>query len=345
MEEFAEDICGILKDAVKAVGIRGNRAKGRLAPWWTKECKAACLAYRAAVVDDERITSAKAYRATVASAKREYWKIQVESMKSSFEIFKLVRWAHPRQAMIPPPILHEGNFVSDQAERAKTLRDCLLSRHSATDDLDPCLLPGKNEIPWTDEIAETEVRPCTIGSGNTCPGSDGISVELLTVCWESISTSVTKLFRACLRLGHYPSCFKLAEVLFLSKTGLDPSSVKIWRPIALLCCLGKGLERLISKRMSHLAIVFNVVGKQQFGALPKRSATDLVSCVVHDTEEARTQGWASTFVTMDVQGAFVRFYTTGYSGVCRNKVGQTLSFAGRLLFLKIEAYKSDIQAG
>ena len=95
------------------------------------------------MADDERIASAKAYRATVASAKREYWKIQVESMKSSSEIFKLVRWAHPRHAKIPPPILHEGQFVSDQAERAKTPRDCLLLRHSATDDLDPCLLQEK----------------------------------------------------------------------------------------------------------------------------------------------------------------------------------------------------------
>ena len=47
-----------------------------------------------------------------------------------------------------------------------------------------------------------------------------------------------------------------------------------------------------------------MVGAQQFGALPKRSANDLVSCVVHDIEEARSQGWASTFVTLGVQGAF-----------------------------------------
>lgn len=56
--------------------------------------------------------------------------------------------------------------------------------------------------------------------------------------------------------------------------------------------------------MSQLAITFDITGRQQFGALPKRSATDLVSCVVHDIEEAKTQGWASTLVTLDVEGAF-----------------------------------------
>ncbi|KAI0993628.1 hypothetical protein K3495_g14556, partial [Podosphaera aphanis] len=153
-------------------------------------------------------------------------------------------------------------------------------------------------------ITELEVRTCTIGSGNTSPGADEISVDLLTACWESIERHVTQLFRACLRLGHHPSCFKLAEVVFLPKPGRDPSSIKGWRPISLLPCLSKGLERVIAKRMSYLAIIWKVVGEQQFGALPKRSATDLVSCVVHDIEEARTQGWASTFVTLDVQGAF-----------------------------------------
>lgn len=92
--------------------------------------------------------------------------------------------------------------------------------------------------------------------------------------------------------------------MFLPKNGRDPSSVKGWRPIALLSCLGKGLERLLAKRMSHLAVTWDIVGRQQFGALPKRSAIDLVSCVVHDIEEAKSQGWATTLVTLDVQGAF-----------------------------------------
>ncbi|POS88366.1 hypothetical protein EPUL_000107 [Erysiphe pulchra] len=94
------------------------------------------------------------------------------------------------------------------------------------------------------------------------------------------------------------------EVLFLQKPGRDPSTVKAWRPIALLSCLGKELERAIAKRMSHLAIVYDIVGTQQFGALSKRSATELISCVVHDIEEARSQAWASAIVTLDVQGTF-----------------------------------------
>lgn len=60
------------------------------------------------------------------------------------------------------------------------------------------------------------------------------------------------------------------------------------------------MERVIAKRMPTLAITAGVVAHQQFGALPKRSVSDLVSCVVHDIEEARTQKWTLTLVTLDV---------------------------------------------
>ncbi|KAI0993264.1 hypothetical protein K3495_g14920, partial [Podosphaera aphanis] len=303
-EKFAEDINWALENALKAVGKRVNKKSGRGAPWWTSECKSAHLDYRHVTDEHERNEQARIFRTTVATAKREHWKRTVEEMKSSRDVFKLMRWATPRNTSITPPLRYEGRLVSDHAERAQILRDCLLARFSASDDLHPCTLTGEERIPWLQEISEHEVRACTIGSGNTSPGADGISVELLAACWSNIEPHVTRLFRACIRLGYHPACFKLAEVLFLPKPRRDPSSVKGWRPISLLSCLGKGLERLLAKRMSHLAITWNIVGQQQFGALPKRSATDLVSCVVHDIEEAKTQGWASTFVTLDVRGAF-----------------------------------------
>ena len=177
----------------------------------------------------------------------------------------------------------------------------MLARYEASDDLSFCLLPGDGRILWKEQLDDLEVRNCTIGSKNTCPGADGVSVKLLATCWESIGPCITHLFRACLRMGYHPNCFKLAEVIFIPKPGRDPTNIKGWRPIALLSCIGKGLERLIAKRMSHIAIISDILGQQQFGALPKRSTTDLVSCVVHDIEEARTQGWASTFITLDVQ--------------------------------------------
>ena len=56
--------------------------------------------------------------------------------------------------------------------------------------------------------------------------------------------------------------------------------------------------------MAWLAITLQITGKQQFGALPLRSAIDLTTCLTHDVEAALASGSKASFLTMDVKGAF-----------------------------------------
>ncbi|KAI0994155.1 hypothetical protein K3495_g14026 [Podosphaera aphanis] len=90
IEQFAQDLCRALVDALKAVGKASNGRSGRSAPWWTPECKAARLRYRTASTEPDRNQYAKAYRDTIAEAKKEYWKSQVEEIKSPSDIYRLM---------------------------------------------------------------------------------------------------------------------------------------------------------------------------------------------------------------------------------------------------------------
>ncbi|RAL67475.1 hypothetical protein DID88_008230 [Monilinia fructigena] len=129
--------------------------------------------------------------------------------------------------------------------------------------------------------------------------------DLYKACWQHIRAFYRDFFQKCLELSHFPSEWKLAEVVMLPKIGKkDRSSVRSWRPIALLSCIGKGLERLVARRISWAAIHYGVISPQHGGALPKRSAVDLVASFVYDVESAFAQGKEVTLVTLDVQGAF-----------------------------------------
>ncbi|KAF5255354.1 hypothetical protein FOXYS1_14244 [Fusarium oxysporum] len=150
-----------------------------------------------------------------------------------------------------------------------------------------------------------EVQYATLSTGNTSPGSDNITVKLLEAVWHIIGTHVRRLFERCLTIGHHPKPFKEAEVVMIAKPGRrDFTEPRAWRPISLLSCLGKGLERLIARRLAWAAVHYSVLDPQQAGALPKRSATDLVTALIHDIEEAFARKKVATLVTMDVQGAF-----------------------------------------
>lgn len=163
----------------------------------------------------------------------------MERIESPKEIFKLTTWATLRQPNPAPSIIHEERLISNQAERACILRDCLLARYSASYDIPPGTTTDDGSIQWTEELNETVVGHCILGKQNAYPRVYGISMELFSACWESIGKYLTHLFRACIKLVYHPSNFILAEVVLLPNPGRNPSSVKDWRPTSLLLCLGR----------------------------------------------------------------------------------------------------------
>ena len=80
----------------------------------------------------------------------------------------------------------------------------------------------------------------------------------------------------------------------------DKSSFRAWRPITLLSCVSKGFERLVARRILWTLLTCGVFSSQHGGALPKRSAMDLVALFVHDVKLALALGRKVTMVTIDV---------------------------------------------
>ncbi|PHH84621.1 hypothetical protein CDD83_1649 [Cordyceps sp. RAO-2017] len=114
---------------------------------------------------------------------------------------------------------------------------------------------------------------------------------MLRRVWNHIGEAVRELYESCLHQGYHPTCFRVAEVVMIPKPGKrDLSTPRGWRPISLLACLGKGLERLIVRRLAWAAISQIVIHSQHAGALPKRSALDLALALIHDAETALALG-------------------------------------------------------
>ena len=123
VEEYAEEICFHLTNAINAVGTRPKARCGRSAPWWTPECKAAFAEYKSAITPSQRALSAKKLRSVVKTSKKEFKTQQVESITTPTDVFKLMRMDNPRQASIPPPLNHNGTLIIDPLKRATILRD------------------------------------------------------------------------------------------------------------------------------------------------------------------------------------------------------------------------------
>jgi hypothetical protein len=174
--------------------------------------------------------------------------------------------------------------IEDNLEKAHALRKELLERCSEGDDLEGNPLEAQvtpsREIPWPEHLALEELAAHTIRVTSTAPGTDGITVRLLRACWDTIKKPVRQLFEACLNLGYHPKPFRTAEIVMLRKPAKkDLANPRSWRPIALLSCLGKELERIFAKRVSSLSVALGIISPQQAGATPTHSATDLLACL------------------------------------------------------------------
>lgn len=84
----------------------------------------------------------------------------------------------------------------------------------------------------------------------------------------------------------------------------DLTQLKSWRPISLLSTLGKGLERFVARRLAAQAIRSRLLSLCHFGALPGRSAVDLVQVLTHRVEKAFQQKKVASLLLLDVKGAF-----------------------------------------
>lgn len=309
IDDFAEALGEAFTLAIQIVG-KPDRGGGTPAPWWTPECQAAYdehLQSRSYPYDNTPPTT-REFQSTVRRAKREYWKHIINGVSDDKSLYRVVGWHKLGPSLKAPPLEVNRVAIEDTMEKAETLRTEILGRFSADDDLDYDPLynwDGAGNLVWEQTVSLEEVEQSTISVSSTSPGTDRVTVRLLKACWEHVKHAIHGLFSRCLALDYFPQTWKLAEVAMLPKVGKkDKTSVRSWRPIALLSCISKGLERVIAKRVAWTALTSGILSPQHGGALPKRSAMDLVAAFTHDVESAMALGMEVTMITMDVQGAF-----------------------------------------
>ena len=142
-------------------------------------------------------------------------------------------------------------------------------------------------------------------------GPDGLPGGFLRACGKPAADCLATLFEACLRLGHWPAAFRQAKVAILPKPGKTTAQTETpgaYRPIALLSCIGKVLERIIADRLSEAAEAHGLFPDGQFGNRKKRSTEAAVKFVVQDVRAAWRAGGTASLLQLDLRGAFDRVH-------------------------------------
>ena len=103
------------------------------------------------------------------------------------------------------------------------------------------------------DFTAEEIRNAVASMGHKkVPREDGITGEIYKCTFEFLPNYITALYNGCLRRGVFPTRWKRAILIPITKPGKENSDdISKFRPISLLNVGGKVLEKVLINRINY----------------------------------------------------------------------------------------------
>ena len=142
-------------------------------------------------------------------------------------------------------------------------------------------------------------------------GEDEINYLIIKNLPYNVLELIANTFTLCIKLGYFPINYRKAIVIMLPKPKKDKSHVKNYRPVSLLSCLGKLLERVMKGRLlSHLQQE-NLLNKYQYGFMPGKSTSEHLFHLSQDIHNSFKRTHFTVAIFLDIEGAFDTVFIPG----------------------------------
>ena len=212
-----------------------------------------------------------------------------------------------------PSLLHQGAHVSDSLSKAHVFNTFFLNQCNLDTSHAPNL-PNPNpsaHILSNINITENDVVD-TLNSLDVskATGPDEIGPKLLKEAAPCIFKSLTKLFQLSLQMKSFPSEWKMANVTPIHKKG-SASLCNNYRPISLLSCVGKVMERIVFKYTFNFLRDNLVISAHQSGFMPGDSTVNQLLLLYHELCLAIDEQKEVRVIFLDISKAFDKVWHDG----------------------------------
>lgn len=116
------------------------------------------------------------------------------------------------------------------------------------------------------------------------PGYDGIRAKDVKYASANLIPIITHLINCCLRTGTYPDLLKIGVIRPIHKKGLR-DDVNNYRPITILSCIDKILERYIGNEINLFIQTHGIINDKQYGFQKNKSTTQLLRAFTDEVNE------------------------------------------------------------
>ena len=138
---------------------------------------------------------------------------------------------------------------------------------------------------------------------NKSPGHDGISFNVIKNFFGPLSTPLLNIFNLSMEKGIFPDELKIARVTPIYKTG-DENDFRNYRPISVLPCFSKMLERIMYKRLYNHLSQNHMLYPKQFGFQKSHSTEHAIIQLIDQTNSSIEKNNFTLGVFVDLSKAF-----------------------------------------
>jgi len=312
IETLTETLLNALVEVSEDTIRRRTKKKPPRTRWWTKglstakeKVQIARRLWRKRIISHEDWrTQENYYEKIVSQTKRKHFaeKIDVGTGK---DIWSYLAWTRGNHRTTTPPILKSnGKLAINTQDKAETFKEKILDTKtgpSGNDETEEIF----DQLPWNNLTHREVSESLENYSTDTAPGESKITYTILRWLSEADENILPDYFMAITRGGHHPQSLKLANVVIIPKPNKSNYTLaKAYRPIALLECVSKLLERIITRRLNWYATEYNLLPNTQFGGRPNSAVDDAGLTLVHDIQCAWNYGLVTLVLFFDISGYF-----------------------------------------
>ena len=149
-------------------------------------------------------------------------------------------------------------------------------------------------------------------------GPDQIPTKLLKLTALLIHEPLTELFNKSLAAGIFPDSWKKAYVTPIFKNSGSPSDFRQYRPISLLSCLSKILEKLVFSAVYSHITENQLLSDRQSGYRSGHSTQLQLMYLTHKLYKELDEGRDMTAVFLDISKYFDKIWHDGLLHKCKN---------------------------
>ncbi|KAF9871262.1 hypothetical protein CkaCkLH20_11183 [Colletotrichum karsti] len=275
----------------------------------------------ARVVQDTQSVRRKAERQAGSRSYRRHLDGRGTRGRRIFRIAKrAMTWGKHRQSHLFPRLKNpDGTESADVKESFKTYAHHMCDDIEWEDDgyehgvppLDASSLPDRPnpECSSPQRLLEGEIDLIMDALGcRKSPGPDNVHNRALKIGRKIIQPHIEHLMRASIQHSYYPLIFRKGITVLVPKPRRDDYSLpSSWRPITLLSSIGKIMERVITDRLTQLAVAHGCIPETQFGR-KGASTVDALEYLLDPVYKAwctdKQRRIYSTLLGLDVKGAY-----------------------------------------